>query len=456
MAGASFEHGTVLDSDGRLYDAFQERIWATCGPAGRYPDGERAGVMRVTSEYPENRRFTDHSADANEALVAAAIGDVTERVPSALVASTPTPGGTGGVTGGLCAPLDVRRDINVLGVTNTPIEDSLTGFSVPHGGIQYRAPMDMLAMDSGYGVWTMEDDASVQPLPNPGADVPEPFKTCFVAECPGTIEAILFSTYMCMEFPNILAKFDPEWVRAVTRGSLIAHARWSENLLYARMAAASKIVVGKKQLSATRDILATFDKAASRYRNRYRLSEDVTLHWWLPQWVIDLVRTDVMRGMVTTGVGDTSWNVTRAWLEGLLRTRNVNVTWHLDGLDGITKNGVTIPDQHYGNVSEAAGSVVAPWPSAIDSVLAVEGDWLLLDGGTMDFGVIRDSKLNARNRYRTFTERFLGVAFTGMESWRLVMPVEATGAMVGTVPPSSIDDTAGTVAEAFGTPVTTP
>lgn len=439
---AEFEAGQRLETDAQFYDTFVERAGALFGPGGRGADG-RYHVVRVESDYPEARTLGSSERE-NNSLVAAAIGEQTQR-DSALVAA-----------GGLCAPLDVRYDINVLGVTNRPIRQALTSFQVPRGGIQYRAPMDALAMTEGMGIWTMEMDASVPELPNPNADIPEPFKTCFVAECPGTVEAILYSTYLCMEFPNITARFDREWVSAATQGALISWARFAENNLLARMAAASKIVVGKRQLSATRDILATYDKAISRYRNRHRLDDSVRLHTIMPRWVIDMIRTDVMRGMVTTGASDVSWAVTRAWIEGLFATRNVGVTWHLDGLDEITKNGVTIPAQHYGDLSEAAGQVVAPWPTAIDSLLYVEGDWLYLDGGTMDFGLVRDSSLNARNRYRTFTENFEGVAFTGLESWRLVLPVEPTGAMVGTVPPGNVDDTAGTVADAMGIAATTP
>ena len=43
------------------------------------------------------------------------------------------------------------------------------------------------------------------------------------------------------------------------------------------------------------------------------------------------------------------------------------------------------------------------------------GEWLFLDGGELDLGVVRDSALNAKNRYETFFETFEGLHFRGAE-----------------------------------------
>ena len=45
-----------------------------------------------------------------------------------------------------------------------------------------------------------------------------------------------------------------------------------------------------------------------------------------------------------------------------------------------------------------------------------EGTWLVLDGGTLDLGVIRDSTHVANNTYCEFTESFYNVARVGGES----------------------------------------
>jgi hypothetical protein len=53
---------------------------------------------------------------------------------------------------------------------------------------------------------------------------------------------------------------------------------------------------------------------------------------------------------------------------------------------------------------------------------------------------VRDSTLNARNRYRQFSGEFEGAAFRGIESLRLVMTVQPTGQTAGTADLSAIAD----------------
>lgn len=396
------EMGMALD-DTTFFKAFAERANSTGG-------GGRMDVARVDFAYPEERTLgTD--ATQNTARIAEAKG------PEAIVAA-----------GGLCLPLEVRYDIKVLGVTDRPVRDALTRFGVQRGGIQYRAPFDALAMATGLGVWTQANDqAIVQPPPVPDTNV---YKSCLTVDCPGVLEASIYSTYMCLEFPNMTARFDTEWVDATTRASMVAWARFAENQLLSRIFAGSKVLKGLgAKLSAIADLLATYDRVISYYRYRHRLNDSVSLRTIMPQWVIDMLRTDLARRM-TMGSPAELFAIAQSQIEAFFNTRNVNVTWHLDGLAGSTVNGVVIPDQRYADT--VAGGTVPDWPTSVDSVLFVEGDWLFLDGGTLDLGLVRDSALNARNRYQTFIETFEGVAFDGKESLRLVMPLEPLGSAAGT------------------------
>jgi hypothetical protein len=417
------EAGQTLD-EGLFERAFLERAEAIYTPRGGGAQG-RYHVVRFDVEYPEARTLGE-SAQTNDTLIAAATD---YRQDESLVAA-----------GGLCAPLEPVYDIPVIGVTDTPVGDqAMTSFRTPRGGVQYRTPMDALAMDEGLGIWTMEDDAAVIESGTLGGPIPEPYKSCFVVDCPGTLEAFLYSTYMCIEFPNITARFDPEWVRATTRASLVTWSRYTENQRMARMFTASRLVLGKQMLSAARDILANYDKVISEYRNRHRLNRAVALHAVFPQWIIELLSTDVSRQMMTSDI-DAAFSITESRIRAWFASRNVNVTFHLDGLDSTVVAGHTIPDQHYGNANRAPGATVNRWPTEVDTLLYTEGDWLKLDGGTLDLGLVRDSRLNARNRYQTFVETFEGVAFNGVESMRVVMPLEPTGAMAGTVAISAIED----------------
>ena len=53
-----------------------------------------------------------------------------------------------------------------------------------------------------------------------------------------------------------------------------------------------------------------------------------------------------------------------------------------------------------------------------------EGTWLVLDGGTLDLGVIRDSTHVANNTYCEFTESFYNVAHVGGESVHVTSTLE--------------------------------
>jgi hypothetical protein len=404
-----FEAGTALDF-ASFKNAMRDRIIAAGGEG-------RQDVAHVEFSYPTDRQLGGNAKDNTDRIKAA-------KSPEAIVAA-----------GGLCLPLEVKYDIKVLGVTDRPVRDALTRFGVERGGIQYRAPFDALAMATGLGVWTQANDqAIVIPAPDPDTNV---YKSCLTVDCPGVLEASIYSTYMCLEFPNMTARFDTEWVGATTEAAMVAWARFAENQLISRIFAGSKVVKGLGgKLSAIADILATYDRVISYYRYRHRLNSTVSLRTIMPQWVIDMLRTDLARRMTMASPAEL-FSIAQAQLEAWFNTRGVNVTWHLDGNAGGTVNGVVIPDQRYADL--AAGQAIPDWPTAVDSVLFVEGDWLFLDGGTLDLGLVRDSALNRRNRYQTFVETFEGVAFDGKESLRVVMPLEPIGSAAGTKAPADWD-----------------
>lgn len=396
-----FAGGTQLNDD-----AFVKAFAAVARSKGN----GSANIAHVEFAYPPERTLGDDSA-ANQARIAAATDE------SAIVAA-----------GGLCLPPEVRYDINVLGVTDRPVRQALNTFRTERGILQYRAPFDALAMTSGLGIWTQADDqAIVVPPPDPDTN---DYKSCYVVSCPGVLEASIYSTYMCLEFPNMTARFDTEWVRATTQAAQIAWSRYTENNLLSRLFSASKILKGLgPAVSAIADLLVSYDRVIAYYRNRHRLNSRVTLRTIMPQWVINLLQSDLARRFTMASPGDL-FAIAQAELERWFSTRGVNVTWHLDGLAGVTVSGVVVDQQFYDDT--AAGQVIPQYPDNVDSLLFVEGDWLLLDGGTLDLGLVRDSELNKRNRYQTFIETFEGVAFTGKESLRIVLPLRPDGSAAGT------------------------
>lgn len=415
--------GSELDMDG-LTKAMLDKFHAI-----RQAGNGRYDVARVEFSFPEERTLSGTNAEAN-----------TERIAKA----NPQEVAERGLTAALCGPLEPIYDINVLGVTARPVRDALTRFGVDRGGIQYRQPFDALNMTTGMGIWTPADDDAVVIGPTPAG----PRKTCLEVDCPGVVEASLYATYLCLQFPNFTARFDQEWVTATTRASLVAWARFAENELLKRLLAGSKQLTAPVSVSATRDLLANIDKVTAYYRYRHRLDTMVPLRLILPRWVLDMLRADLTRGF--SGNLD-ALRVADATIEQFLAARGVRVTWHLDGLDNGT---YTIPDvtptqsvtitqqQIYDNA--AAASAIPVFIPTVEGLLFAEGDWLFLDGGTLDLGLVRDSSLNAANRYQTFVENFEGVAFNGIESLRLTMNLQPRGAVVGTLDPMDYNATLDT------------
>jgi hypothetical protein len=508
------ENGRPAENTYTVAQAVHERFrgaYQAPNFSGRMP------VIHVESQYPEDR-VLGSDAESNFTKIEKATS------PAALTAA-----------GGLCAPLETLYDVEVIGSAARPVRDSLAKFAVERGGITYRPNTSAASAVYGAGVWTLGDD-SADPLGEKG---------CYVVDCPGLEEEVIEATYICLEFSNITARFDPETTAAHVQQAGIAHARLAENRLLAKMASKSKALSAPKVVGATRDILVNLDKASSYLRNRHRIDDALNLSMVLPGWVKSLMRADIARQMAAGDWMD-ALGVADSQIEGWFTRRNVSPVWHLDGPAGLdevqtvtitgtptggtftltydgqttgaiaynataatvksalaalsnikaeditvaggpgpgtpytvtfnggatdgrnvsqmtttgsltggssptvavttttagggalTVNGISIASQTYDNAT--AGSVLPGFPDQIDALLYTTGSFLYLDGGALDLGLVRDSTLNSRNRYRIFEEEFHGAAFRGIESLRLAMTVQPTGQTAGTADMSAIAD----------------
>lgn len=412
--------------------AFSAQAAAVSGAAGfeRYP------VVTMRAQFPESRMlrrgvsaFTNMErveAVVDQARTLHARDNLANRVQ---VRSGPN--GAGALTAaGLCAPLETLYDIRVIGDTDRPIRDALARFGAERGGIQYRPAQDGVTQTGGIGAWTVANDTATPLVP----------KTCVEIACPGVVTANVEAIYQCLTFSNMSSRFDPEAMDANIRSQAIAHARFAENRLYGQLVAGSKAVYSTQVLGATRDILVTMDQMTAYYRNVHRLNNMVSLRWIAPAWVQNLMRADITRQMV--GDGLQSLAVTDQAIAQWLAERNLNVTWHLDGIDPadltVPTPDIVVPAQFYTLLTPE--SAVPGFPDAISSLLFAEGDWLYLDGGDLNLGVVRDSTLNSDNRFQTFSEEFAFPAFRGIESIHLVIRANPTGQAAATKDTSAIAD----------------
>lgn len=399
---------------------------------------QKVPVVTMRSEFPDGRVLRrSNDPYANMRLVEDVLADVTSRhardlVDQEVAIRTLSDGGRQSLVaaGGICGPLETLYDIRVIGDVDRPVRDALVRFGAERGGIQYRPAMDGVTQTGGIGAWTVAQDTASPIVP----------KTCVEIACPGVVSATVEAIYECLTFSNMTTRFDPEFFDAVVQAQDIAHARFAENRLLGQLIAGSKAMVGTQLLGATRDILANLDKVTAYYRNVHRLNRDVPLRWIVPAWVQNLIRADMTRQMV--GDGMQALAVTDAQIAQWLGERNVNITYHMDGIDPadltVPTPDVVVPAQFY--TLAVAEATVPGFPDAISSLLFAEGDWLYLDGGTLDMGVVRDSTLNGQNRFQTFSEEFGFPAFRGIESLHLVLPVQPTGQSAATKDTSAAAD----------------
>lgn len=357
-------------------------------------DGEHVIVASVRSDAPEDRTLDFGDPDKAWDKIRA----VTDM--DAIVAS-----------GGCCAPLTTRYELfDCGGDSSRPVRDSLAGFRADRGGIRFSKGPELADLNAGVGFWTCADDADV--------DLADEltWKKCARIECPPEETAEIQAVTLCLTFGVMQSRVYPELVTANTKLALVAHARLAEAALLAQIKAGSTAVAdGGTGWGAIRDLLDTVGRAAMYYRDRYRIGQ-AKLRAIIPSWVKELLRGDIIAG---PDYGDLRghFGISDAEIEGFFKDRGINVTWALDSADPATGGG-TFP---------ALTTALPAWPTSVQWALFVEGTWLLLDGGSLDLGIVRDSTLVRTNDYQQFSEIFESAAHIGCESLWVTSAVNVSG-----------------------------
>lgn len=401
--------GTTMKDTLEVADAFQKRLHTLRHVHGG--DGEQHIVASFRQEFPEDRFLAPNDPMTNT--------DRIQNVTSAeaLVAAA-----------GVCLPLETKYDLGCdVGVTDRPVRDALARFGADRGGIRFfKAPTlsggtPNFADATGYwrgdqsdpnsGTWhTYGADRTTATNP---ADV----KPCLEMNCVEEEAAYIEAITLCLTFNNLTTRTFPELIKRQNELALVAHARVAENNLLAQLEAGSTQVQAQSQVvGATREILNLFDRAVASYRFKHRMSTSAPLRGIFPSWLHQLLRADLALQM--PGDGFDVFNLADSQIDNWFRTRNINPTWHLDGV------GPALVDSDGGGSGTAQGFEL---PDNIEFLLFAEGAWLFLDGGNLDLGVIRDSSLVQTNQYKQFVESFEGVANIGCDSYWVSASYVPTG-----------------------------
>src|SRR5690606_25699878 len=125
---------------------------------------------------------------------------------------------------------------------------------------------------------------------------------------------------------------------------------------------------------------------------------------WLPDWIRTAVRLDLINRRVFSSATDDP-NVADSMLAAAFANEGVKAIYSLalDSIEGAS--GVT-PDGPLTALPATAGAVLAP-----------DGYFTFLDGGTLDLGTeIRDHSLNRQNKVAAFAESYEGLLARGCEA----------------------------------------
>jgi hypothetical protein len=352
------------------------------------PEQRGNGVVLCASaswSYPPERKLGSEAYE-NTRLMEEAVG------VEAVIAS-----------GGICAPVNVDYTVDTWATAERPLRDGLPAFEATRGGLRFVKPKDIAALEGATGIWTEATDAE------PGSAT----KPVLAVSC-GTPEEVLVEAVSTrLGFGNMQARFAPEQVAMNTDLAMAAAARKAEvNLLKLIQAVCLKDVTSAKVLGATRDLLTAIHQAAAAFRYTHRISRKLMLTGIFPDFVLDLIKTDLARE--TAHQQGTDWNALEIKVEqaeALIRNAGINPIFTLDGLP---EEAGKYPLQ--GFASQTGTGAIHAFPTKVVWNLFPEGSLQFLDGGRLDLGVVRDSTLDATNDYETFVETFEGIADRGFEN----------------------------------------
>lgn len=377
---------------------------------GRQPGRSSVALLDVT--YPEDRTLSSqNTAETNTARimeVVASAQEATRRNLEAIVASRdPEEIEELTAAGGLCAPVNVRYELFTVGSDSRPLRDSFTRFGANRGGIQFNAPPTLVDVDGSVALYTETQDAE-------GTDYP---KDCIRVDCGELVTVKVKAVTLCMEVGNFMNLSNPEAFRAWWGLGKVHHARVAETDLWTSMDALSTNVLAGEGLGAAPDTIAQITKGTSQYRWRHRIAPETPLRVRAPAFLRDILRVDLAR----RAPGDNTLAVTNAEVARFFAVSNTAVTWVLDAQS---------PGGTSGDI-QGAGAI-NPWPTSVDVNIAIDGTFLFLDMGRLDFGTeIRDFTMIRQNDVGAFLESFEELAFVGPEAIQLTLNICPDGTSAG-------------------------
>lgn len=296
-------------------------------------------------------------------------------------------------SGGHCAPMEPIYAVPSIGTTARPVRDALPSFVADRGGVSVPTPFT--ASDLADGITVVEGAADAL-----GGTFST--KACFSPDCPVFTDVEVGIISHCVGHGNLNARAWPEFVSQISDETLVQHSRVADGRLLDRIDALSihTTSAATATYGASASLLWALQLSRSHIISTLRLDPGTRFRAILPFYAAEMFSQDLVNSQF--GRFDTA----PAQVGALLARYGIDVTWHLDQalLGGATVE--VFPAQSAGAEADWLSTTVV-------ARVFPDGTFLHLDGGSLDFGLVRDSTLNETNDFELMAEIFENVARIG-------------------------------------------
>lgn len=372
--------GSHLDMDGLDYAISQRARAMGVASSGR---GDKAVVASIEKVNPEN----DVRDLTNRSEIKAA-WDAAHNVEN-MVAS-----------GGWCGPAENIYDF-ACDFEAMPDEIDLPTMTTGRSGVNVPDALllgDVMGQPGIGEQWTNADDIAADP------DDPLTLKVCFSVPCPDWDETTLEAIYTCVKAGNLADRSFPEGTARTRDLALTGHAHRLNAAKLTKMEAAAVTAgaVDLADLSSAEAILAGVEFVIARSRDVFFMAADQVLEVVLPRWTKSVIRRDLARraGVEFDQVDD---SMIRTFFSEIGARVQFVTDWH----------PLVIGDVAY--------------PTSVVAMVYPAAAFTLLDGGSLDIAVLRDSVLNSTNDHTLlFFEEFWQL-LTRCAAYKVTIPLCTRG-----------------------------
>ena len=237
-------------------------------------------------------------------------------------------------------------------------------------------------------------------------------KGCFSIPCPSWTEYRLAAEGLCLSHGNLTDRAFPELTRRYVALVMAAHQRRiSARHLAAVASSVHSTAVTVTDITATDsfgNLMSAIELQVEDYRSQFKISANTVMETVLPSWTLANLRaTLAMRAGVDLLA------VTDQQIAAHFAARKVRPQF-VEDFNPLWTGGADTP------------AVV--WPATTEFVMYPAGSMFAGNGGTIDLGVVRDSKLNATNDFTAaWTEQFVLTGRKGPKGRKVTVALRTTG-----------------------------